>query len=397
MKNRLCVLLLTFCLGLLLYGQETTVYVPATEEDVVAGGDFILASSGNLQEAYVGKGFSSDETYFVVTKDSSQYGVLKIGAKRKDGYCTMKMDGESVGIKYTNASSKSDLSTSEEYYWYILPFGKPGLFRIINKRYNDESDNPRRLQFHGTKEENIKVANYTDTVGSEGCFDGDIYLFKKVTGTTVTVSESGFATLYKENAFRMPDGLTGGIITGAASEADMESGADYVLSYNWRYGPGTVVPANTALILRGEKGTYSCVETESAEPLPAGNLLHGTVNEHGLTDCGDTDAYYYYKLAYGGADNAVLGFWWGADGGAPFANAAGKAYLAIPQTLASRVSGFSLPETVSGISCISLENARKRFVYDFHGRRVRIPDNGAAVPALLSGLYIVDGKKVWIK
>lgn len=397
MKNRLCVLLLAFCMGVSLYGQETTVYVPATEEDVVAGSDFILASSVNLQEAYVVKGFSSDEYYLVTTQKPEEYGVFTIGKKDNNGYHRIQLNTISVGVESNKTYNTTHLSTEENFLWLITPVASsnPGLFRMVNKLYAEDLD--RRLQFNYAGEDDTRVANYTAAPGTEGYYDGDIYLFKKVTGTSVTVSESGFATLYKENAFRMPDGLTGGIITGAASEAGMESAADYVLSYDWRYGPGTVVPANTALILRGEKGTYSCVETESAEPVPAGNLLHGTVNEDGLTDCGDTGAYYYYKLAYGGADNAVLGFWWGADGGARFANAAGKAYLAIPQTLDSRVSGFSLPETVSGISCISLENARKKFVYDLHGHRVRISDNGAAVSALPSGLYIVDGKKVWIK
>lgn len=393
MKNRMCGLLVAFFTGILLYGQASYAYVLATEEEVAAGGEFIFASHADLTEAYVAKGFSSSKTYIEITKTLEDAGLITISVA-SGGYYNIRINGTIVGaIENMTDKSKSNLVPTSDYpLWQITARDTLGLFRIVNKEYLDKSAHPRRLQFYAYSTEE-RLANYMAIPGTSNYHKGDIYIFKRVEGTPVTVSASGYATLYREEAFQMPAGLTGGIITGKESVADAESEATYTLTYDWRYTPGTVVPGGAALILKGEEGKYVLALAESAEAAPADNLLHGTVDENGMTHCGDAE-YYYYKLAYGN-DGTTLGFWWGVEGGGPFACAAGKAYLAIPRALAASVRGFSLPETVSGMPCIS-SNARQTPVYDLSGRALPVRGNGT-LPQLPRGIYIVGGKKVWVK
>lgn len=393
MKNRMCGLLVAFFTGILLYGQASYAYVLATEEEVAAGGEFIFASHADLTEAYVAKGFSSSGTYIETTQKTEEYGLIKLGAKRTTGYQIMSLGGISVGHTVAKgAGSISPNGTKTLWKTSLSPTSRIGLFRVANEEY--ATKNSRRLQFYKNSETDVRVANYTVNPETPGYFDGDIYIFKRVEGTPVTVSASGYATLYREEAFQMPAGLTGGIITGKESVADAESEATYTLNYDWRYTPGTVVPGGAALIIKGEAGKYVLAPAESAEAAPADNLLHGTVDENGMTHCGGDAEYYYYKLAYGN-DGTTLGFWWGVEGGGPFACAAGKAYLAIPRALAASVRGFSLPETVSGMPCIS-SNARQTQVYDLSGRALPVRGDGT-LPQLPRGIYIVGGKKVWVK
>lgn len=397
MKARLYFLFIAFCTAVLSYAQESYAYVLATEADVNAGGNFILASSSNLDEAFVAKGFSKDKTYLLTTQKSEEYKNFTIEPKNEKGYCKIKIDGVYIGA-VTDYKEEKNLSDDKQYPWWKISLRDiTGKYRIVNKEYDDgKYAHPHRLQFYFNSPD-TRVANYDANPGTDFYYEGDVYLFKQVPATTVTVSASRYATFYNESAFQMPEGLMGGIVTGSESATDAEAGADYTLTYDWRYEPGSIVPAKTALVLYGESGSYSCVDAESSEPAPAENLLHGTVDASGLTHCEAGGPYCYYKLAYGGADNRTLGFWWGADGGAAFVNAAGKAYLAIPQAMASRVRGFSLPETVSGMSCISLGNARQKLVYDLYGRLVWRQAAGESAVPLPPGFYIVDGKKIWVK
>lgn len=90
----------------------------------------------------------------------------------------------------------------------------------------------------------------------------NITLYKKVTSTTgsFSITDAGFATYYTDKAFVMPENVQGGIVTKANNET-----SQLTVSYN--YQPGTVVPAKTPIVLKGEKGDYTVNYTTSEKRL----------------------------------------------------------------------------------------------------------------------------------
>lgn len=210
----------------------------------------------------------------------------------------------------------------------------------------------------------------------------DSQLYRKV--ASFSISSAGYATYFTDKAFTMPEGVTGDIITA--------NNGNNILTIEDKYPAGSVVPASTALLLKGAEKEYTCNVVTTTETAPANNLLHGTTTDE-ETNAGE-GTYKYYKLSYDDND-ANLGFYWGAENGAAFTNKAGKAYLAVPVTEGqSMAKGFSLSDLANGTTT-SIQQAsiadKAVPIFDINGRRVSTL-NGAA-----KGVYIVDGKKVMVK
>lgn len=222
-------------------------------------------------------------------------------------------------------------------------------------------------------------------------------------GTVNIGTEEGYGTLFTAKAYVMPQGVTGCTIT----EADAEAG-DLTIKDVFR--PGDIVPANTALLLKGRKGDYlyfapadepAVVDENESADLTEGNLLLG-LSEEGTTvpPAGkeSNESYLYYKLYYlteADGTNRRLGFFWGAEQGAPFTVPGGKAYLALSSGQAYNIKGFVLPEvTPTAISTTTVVNGHAdpaAPVYNLAGRRL------PAGQSLAKGVYIRDGRKFVVK
>ena len=228
-------------------------------------------------------------------------------------------------------------------------------------RYNSAS-NQTRFRYY-------KSSSYTNQKA--------IQLYKLVDMTTLTVSESGYATYYNsQHAYTIPTGLTGYAVTAA-------DGGKLTTT---EYTAGTVVPAGEALVLKGTEGSYNLVFTTTDTTPNTGNLLKGN-DEAATTTGGDK----YYMLSY---DNtgANVGFYYGSDDGAAFENGAHKAYLALTDAQAAGVKGFRLEFDATGITGIT-EGTEKTestegAIYNLAGQRVN---------SLQKGINIVNGKKVLVK
>lgn len=217
----------------------------------------------------------------------------------------------------------------------------------------------------------------------------NITLYKKVTSTTgsFSITDAGFATYYTDKAFVMPENVQGGIVTKANKETNQ-----LTISYN--YQPGTVVPAKTPIVLKGEKGDYTVNYTTSEETAPAGNTLYGAenVDAEGKTFVEGTNVK-YYKLALG--NDGKCGFYWGAPDGAAFEYTANRAFLAIDITDASQApASFSLDGdgSTTAINGIMNGNDDSQKIYTVTGIYA-----GKSLNNLPKGIYIVGGKKVAVK
>lgn len=212
----------------------------------------------------------------------------------------------------------------------------------------------------------------------------DIELSKYENISSFNITDAGYATYYTSDAYAMPTGVTGYTITA-------NNGSE--LTMKEAYTEGETVPAQTALVLKGEAGKYSYLPTTSTEVTPADNKLHGS-DEAAETHVDGTSVK-YYKLSYD-SKGANLGFYWGAENGAAFTNGAHKAYLALEgTTLLSQKRGFSFADLMNGVTTsinqANATNAAKQSIFDINGRRVNNL-NGAA-----KGIYIVNGQKVLVK
>lgn len=217
-------------------------------------------------------------------------------------------------------------------------------------------------------------------------------------GTITVGTKEGYGTFYADNAYVMPNGLCGYAVTEANNTSE-------TLTISPVYPAGSTVPAQTALLVKGEQGSYAAFEpitTEAAAQSPksanASNLLYGTSTD-AITTAPTEEAYYFYKLYYLNSvdgENSNLGFYWGQESGGPFTNAANKAYMAIKQSEALQIVGFALPyQSVAGMNSLTTEpDARLNDgkTYTLSGTLVTTDSEGK----LPAGIYIRNGRKVLI-
>uniref|UniRef100_UPI0040254591 FN3 associated domain-containing protein n=1 Tax=Alloprevotella sp. TaxID=1872471 RepID=UPI0040254591 len=251
---------------------------------------------------------------------------------------------------------------------------------LSNEVIGDSKDTRKYIMVlnEGTTTLTIKLDNQT---GKNARVD-DLELSTYVGNFNIT--EAGYGTYYSSKAYIMPKGVKGYTITG-------NEGTSLVM--NEAYAAGAVVPAKTALVVEGAANKYYTLVAESTELTPDDNKLHGS-DEAETTYVDGTDVK-YYKLSYNNEGNN-LGFYWGSENGAAFANGAHKAYLALDsEKLLSQSRGFSLADlahgVTTGINTTVKSATQSNFIYDLNGRRINSL-NGAA-----KGVYIMNGQKVLVK
>ncbi len=153
------------------------------------------------------------------------------------------------------------------------------------------------------------------------------------------INGTGWGTYYTDFAFVMPENVEGQIMK------EVDGSITNVTTYE----AGAVVPAETALLLKGTADTYDLVETTTDPTVSAeGNLLKGLLEE-GETTGGSK----YYLLANG---QNGLGWYYGATDGAAFITAAHKAYLALssssaPTRILLNMNGTDTATSIDNIEC----------------------------------------------
>lgn len=183
---------------------------------------------------------------------------------------------------------------------------------------------------------------------------------------SVTITSSGYSTLYLDYAAEVPEGVT----AFYATEYDAVNDQVVLTEVS-----DNVIAANQGVILKGTTGTeYSFVETASATA-PTANLLRGTVASEGISGLSGENGDYILKSgAFAPISGGTL--------------AAHKAYLHVEgrkthdesNSIGIRLDGATMIENMTVVE--------DNIYFDLQGRKVENPING---------LYIVNGKKVMVK
>ncbi len=252
------------------------------------------------------------------------------------------------------------------------------------KDYNTEEifvdGNNTLNEIHLSLNADVRYIRWTYTQKVKGNIGlGSIYITKQGAATTMplTISAAKYATFFSDKAIVMPEGVSGSIVTIDGAQANLTE----------QYVAGDIVPANTPLMLSAEQGTYDAPFTAATNTSNAANLLKGALTNDVITAPAGSLLYIFANDSESG-----LGFYWqkNSNNGQQVQNMAGKAYLQVPTTSAVKGFRLNLGDT-TGITAVesTLGNAP---VYTLSGVRV----NGS-LNNLPAGIYIVGGKKVYVK
>ena len=202
---------------------------------------------------------------------------------------------------------------------------------------------------------------------------------------SITMSSSTYATFWCEKAYTMPTGLTGITISGVEDGCVVQGQA---------FEGGSLVPANTPLLLHGNAGTYAYTTSDDDTAAPAPNMLQCS---YGTEVSGSGS--YFYKYTYLSATDHTLGFFWDSGDGRSIRLDYGKAFLVISENVAAGVKGFTLSNTwdvTNGIETLktfqNFRNDTEQTLYDIHGIAHPYSDS------LEKGIYITNtGRKIVVR
>lgn len=197
----------------------------------------------------------------------------------------------------------------------------------------------------------------------------------------ICVGEEGYATFCNDMAYIMPKGVSGAVITSANTQ-------NGVLTTNYCYPEGSIVPAYTPLLIKALTGTYDFLTVSSTDATaPNDNLLRGCkdIDENGKTYAGEGN-YKYYILSHS-KDGERFGFFWAATNGAAITYKAPYAYLAIKTVSSNAPSMFSLDGDEYTTGIINIDNDK------VFNNSTKFNISGQRVNKGYKGLIIMNNKK----
>lgn len=195
-------------------------------------------------------------------------------------------------------------------------------------------------------------------------------------GTITIATPEGFGTFYTDKNYVLPQGLTAFGYTSIDGNNTLTKSIEYVA--------GDIVPANTAVVVKGAKGSYNYYNTEEvATKTIEKNLLKGVTTDTRIEAASGVKRYILTR-----ADDGILAFYRTNSG--TINVKANRAYLEVPTAMA--VASFSLEGSATGINNV-VTTAAKQGIYTISGVRL----NATTTKELPAGIYIVDGKKVIVK
>lgn len=293
-----------------------------------------------------------------------------------DGEYGMKLsNGRYLGNGAANSNYLKDVERVADGYYWTLTYENGNVTMKTNHATS-------RYLCVNTSNKVDSYATYT-SIGSYK----PVTLYKKVvTSLTITLNPAchdEYGMVYSTFSSSKPFVVSNDI---EVSEIAIVDGELLVESYD----PGDIVPANTGVMVSALEGGNYEVEvsdkSDAASVLGEDNRLRPS-GDAGITAdkmaANDADCTYFRLTMHNGTQ---IGYWWGAEEGAAFGLAANKAYLAVPNSAEVKSNlWFSGNATSVSIPKAEAENAT---IYNLAGQRVS---------ATTKGIYIKNGKKLFVK
>ena len=225
---------------------------------------------------------------------------------------------------------------------------------------------------------NEKVVTLKNTLSSGHFRIQKIIVTTDVSVGTITIATpEGFGTYYNSNSYILPKGLT--------AFGYKEANTDGTLVKTDVFNGGDVVPANAALVVKGNEGEYECYATDQvATNTLEGNLLKGVA---AYKEIPVESGFKRYVLT---TVNGLLGFYQTKNGNIKVP--ANRAYLELTEAQAQAVSFFQLDGETTGIATATTKEAPKA-IYTLSGVRLK----ATTTQGLPAGAYVVNGKVVIVK
>lgn len=367
-------------------GWSVDVYGASDDNPSALRGTMSYINGPNFQVPFVEGMYS----YTIrIVPSTMQYEIIvnrKESAEVVTATCT-EVNAGTDGTIYRVTGNVKSISNTAYGNWYLEDStGELFIYGTKDKEGNNGKNNS--IDVWG-----IETSDIVTVEGPRQTYNGKVELvdvsilsLQKGKKDVIVVPANGnssrcYATFYSSrSAYTLPNGLSAQVVTGENNnKLTYKTIADGSVS--------GIVPKGTAVMLVNDTkqaGTFSLTPTESNTSYSGINLLHGS--DEPTTTTGDG---YHYKLSYGPSGSQwseVLGWYWGAQEGAPFQIDGRKAWLVVPKSYGARPLGFTIDGDAADVEINdSLQQIVDKF-YDLQGRRINTP--------VKKGLYIWNGKKV---
>lgn len=345
MNNLKCIILLLFSvLGLFANAEDEPITFTPSSVTTARTTTYVSGSSDEM--SFNGISIYGNEADF---SNRSNRGYYKLFA-----YSGITISAESrikkvTLYKHSSSSNKFSLDTSNNY-------GIAGSIKTGDSNnqviWQCGSYNVNSITFYCTFGDVVWISKIEVTV-------------EKKTGEQITLSSLGYGTMYYgTKALVVPEGIEAMTYTLNGNK----------LVQSMVYRQGETIPQATGVVLKGNQGSYTFTYSEGAGTAPSGNLLRGTDTQEDTTGDG-----LFYKLAQDPDNAQNVGFFWGADNGGAFTNAAHKAYLCVPASAGVRAF-ILLNEEATAINKLSTDIQTHETYYTLSGQQLsEKPAKGAVI------------------
>ena len=289
--------------------------------------------------------------------------------------------GKAVRLYAENQLTISSVSRIKSVKFVCVPADGDTIYDITNDNtalsagvYNAKNNT---WDLSGTNE---KVVTLRNTLSSGHFRIQKIIVTTDVSvGTIFIATPEGFGTYYNSNSYILPEGLT--------AFGYKEANTDGTLVKTEEFTGGDVVPANAALVVKGNTGNYECYATDQvATKTLEGNLLKGVA---AYKEIPVESGFKRYVLT---TVNNVLGFYRTKSGNIKMP--ANRAYLELTEAQAQAVSFFQLDGETTGIeNATATTKEAPKAIYTLSGVRLK----ATTTQGLPAGAYVVNGKVVIVK